>query len=228
MTVHIHRIHMNFPLLRPCGSNAAHRLKHPVLGLGSSLARAPRAAWFLAGATMQFVRGKLCATSGRFRERCVSNEMALDIIARPSTEPTESIQKVPREGRKFAAGGRITTAMRSLVGRVVTALALVLALADGRGHAQGGILRVGLPVVPATLDPALASEAPAGLVMRQIFDTLLQYKDGSSDVEPALATQWQVSRDGLVWSFRLREGVRFHDGTPLTSAQIAASLARPL
>jgi peptide/nickel transport system substrate-binding protein len=118
--------------------------------------------------------------------------------------------------------------MRSLVGRVVTALALVLALADGRGHAQGGILRVGLPVVPATLDPALASEAPAGLVTRQIFDTLLQYKDGSSDVEPALATQWQVSRDGLVWSFRLREGVRFHDGTPLTSAQIAASLERLL
>jgi peptide/nickel transport system substrate-binding protein len=118
--------------------------------------------------------------------------------------------------------------MPSRAGRVVAALALVLALADGRAFAQGGILRVGLPALPATLDPALTVETPAGLVVRQIFDTLLQYRDGSSDVEPGLATQWQVSRDGLAWSFRLREGVRFHDGTPLTSAEVAASLERLL
>ena len=118
--------------------------------------------------------------------------------------------------------------MRSLPGRVVTALALLLTLADGRALAQGGILRVGLPALPALLDPALAVDAPAGLVVRQIFDTLVQYKDGSSDVEPGLATQWQVSRDGLAWSFRLRDGVRFHDGTPLTSAEVAGSLERLL
>lgn len=118
--------------------------------------------------------------------------------------------------------------MPSLAARVVAALALVLALADGRALAQGGILRVGLPALPATLDPALAADASAGLVARQIFDTLTQYKDGSSDVEPGLATQWQVSRDGLAWSFRLREGVRFHDGTPLTSPEVAASLERLL
>ncbi len=118
--------------------------------------------------------------------------------------------------------------MPSLARRVVVALALVLALGDGRALAQGGILRVGLPALPATLDPALAVDAPAGLVVRQIFDTLTQYKDGSSDVEPGLATQWQVSRDGLAWSFRLREGVRFHDGTPLTSPEVAASLERLL
>ena len=51
--------------------------------------------------------------------------------------------------------------MRSLAGRVVTALALVLALADGRALAQGGILRVGLPALPAHLDGALAVDALA-------------------------------------------------------------------
>jgi len=45
-------------------------------------------------------------------------------------------------------------------------------------------------------------------------------------VQPSLATRWSVSRDGLTWSFTLREGVRFHDGTPLTATEVAASFAR--
>src|SRR5581483_4481847 len=45
-------------------------------------------------------------------------------------------------------------------------------------------------------------------------------------VAPALATRWRVSPDGLVWTFTLREGVRFHDGTPLGAAEVAASLER--
>ena len=76
------------------------------------------------------------------------------------------------------------------------------------------------PFCPPSLDPASALEGPVPLVARQIFDTLLRYSDGGSDVEPALAVQWSVSRDGLVWTFRLREGVRFHDGTPLTSQHV--------
>src|SRR2546422_67964 len=49
----------------------------------------------------------------------------------------------------------------------------------------------------------------------------------SSDA-PALATRWNASRDGLVWSFTLREGVRFHDGSPLTSLDVAISFERQL
>lgn len=154
--------------------------------------------------------------------------MALDMIARHLDGTDRKHPKCAARTTKICRGRAYNYAMSSLAARVAAALVLVLALSDGRAHAQGGILRVGLPGLPVTLDPALASETPAGLVTRQIFDTLLQYKDGSSDVEPALATQWQVSRDGLAWSFRLRDGVRFHDGTPLTSAQVAASLERLL
>ena len=78
----------------------------------------------------------------------------------------------------------------------------------------------------AGLDPASALEGPVPLVARQVFDTLLRYSDGGSDVEPGLAVQWSVSRDGLVWTFRLREGVPFHDGTPLTSQHVVDSLER--
>src|SRR5207245_6261219 len=79
------------------------------------------------------------------------------------------------------------------------------------GFAQGGMLRVGLPVLPTELDPAAALEGSVPLIARQVFDTLVQYTD-SSDVEPALAVQWSVSKDGLLWSFRLRTGVSFHGG----------------
>jgi ABC-type transport system substrate-binding protein len=66
------------------------------------------------------------------------------------------------------------------------------------------------------------------LIERQIFDTLVAYSLETTDVEPALATRWSVSRDGLVWTFTLRDNVRFHDGKALTATDVVASLERPL
>src|SRR6266571_5368646 len=92
----------------------------------------------------------------------------------------------------------------------ILALAAFFAVGvPSRSGAQAPALRVGLPSIP-----------------RQVFVTLVQYRDGSSDIEPGLAIQWTVSRDGLSWTFRLREGVRFHDGTPLHARQVAESLDR--
>jgi peptide/nickel transport system substrate-binding protein len=89
-------------------------------------------------------------------------------------------------------------------------------------------LRVGVPSLPTDLDPASALAGTVPLVARQVFDTLVTYTLTSTDVEPALATRWSVSRDGLTWSFTLRAGVRFHDDTPLTAVEVAASFARQL
>jgi peptide/nickel transport system substrate-binding protein len=89
-------------------------------------------------------------------------------------------------------------------------------------------LRVGVPSVPATLDPAASLDGAGPLISRQVYDTLVAYREGSTDIEPALATRWTVSRDGLVWSFVLREGVRFHDGTPLTAFDAIASFDRQI
>ena len=109
--------------------------------------------------------------------------------------------------------------------RIGITVALVLTLAGAAG-AQGGVLRVGLSSVPAALDPATTLEGPVSVIARQIFDTLVQYRDVTSDIEPGLAAQWSVSRDGLVWTFRLREGVRFHDGTVLSAQHVVESLDR--
>ncbi|HMH52635.1 MAG TPA: ABC transporter substrate-binding protein [Candidatus Acidoferrum sp.] len=87
-------------------------------------------------------------------------------------------------------------------------------------------VRIGVVGLPTALDPLAALEGAGALVSRQIFDTLVVYREASTDVEPALALRWGVSRDGLTWSFTLRDGVRFHDGTPLTAREAAASFER--
>jgi peptide/nickel transport system substrate-binding protein len=134
----------------------------------------------------------------------------------------------PESGDASRSGGNpsYNTVMSSACLRSAMAAAtLVLTLAGG-AWAQGGALRVGLPSVPASLDPATALEGPVSVIARQIFDTLVQYREVSSDIEPGLAAQWSVSRDGLVWTFRLRDGVRFHDGTALTAQLVVDSLDR--
>jgi peptide/nickel transport system substrate-binding protein len=89
-------------------------------------------------------------------------------------------------------------------------------------------LRVGIPGLPTELDPATGLSGAVPLVARQVFETLVAYAPTSTDIDPALAVRWSVSRDGLTWSFTIREGVRFHDGTPLTAAAVAESFARQL
>jgi peptide/nickel transport system substrate-binding protein len=113
----------------------------------------------------------------------------------------------------------------------VAVAATVVTLVGGPTILRGQVrkeVRVGVVGLPASLDPAAALEGPVPLVARQIFDTLVAYREGSTDIVPALATRWVGSRDGLTWTFTLRDGVRFHDGTPLTAAEVAASFERRL
>ncbi len=109
--------------------------------------------------------------------------------------------------------------------RILLAAVVVLSL-TGAAWAQGGVLRVGLPSVPTAFDPATTLDGPGSLIARQMFDTLVQYRDATSDIEPGLASQWSISRDGLTWTFRIRDGVRFQDGTALTAQHVVDSLER--
>jgi peptide/nickel transport system substrate-binding protein len=79
---------------------------------------------------------------------------------------------------------------------------------------------------PLTLDPAAASDSESMQVLMQIFDRLVRYREGTMQVEPALATRWTVSADGRQWFFHLRRGVRFHDGTPLDADAVVFSFER--
>jgi peptide/nickel transport system substrate-binding protein len=94
------------------------------------------------------------------------------------------------------------------------------------GVDTGGSFRVAIAADSATLDPWNASDANALLVTRQIFETLVEYEPGSLKIVPKLAESWSVSSDGLAWTFALRRGVKFHDGTDLDAAAVALNFDR--
>ncbi len=77
-------------------------------------------------------------------------------------------------------------------------------------------------------DPDVYYAGEGLLLTRNLYQGLLQYKPDTASkvVEPQLATSWSVSKDGLTYTFHLRHGVVFHDGTPFTSAAIAPDFAR--
>ncbi len=81
---------------------------------------------------------------------------------------------------------------------------------------------------PRGLDPAYVDDGESAKIMVNIYDTLVRYKPGSTDVQPALATSWTQSKDGLVWNFKLRQGVKFHDGTPFNAEAVKFSIERQL
>ncbi|MFQ5855453.1 MAG: ABC transporter substrate-binding protein [Anaerolineae bacterium] len=88
------------------------------------------------------------------------------------------------------------------------------------------VLTFGLPADPVRLDPALSLDPTSALVSAQIYDTLVRFVPGTTRIEPALATDWSVSPDGLTWDFALRDGVTFHDGVPLTAETVVWNFQR--
>ena len=86
------------------------------------------------------------------------------------------------------------------------------------------VLRMARNAEPGIFIPWLIDDNTALFTMGNVYDGLLRVtKDGAS-VEPALATSWDTSADGLTWTFQLRPGVKFSDGTPLTSNDVKVSL----
>ena len=78
-----------------------------------------------------------------------------------------------------------------------------------------------------TLDPSQVLDGESAKICDMLYDTLVQYKDDTTDIEPALAETWDSSADGLMWTFHLRQGVRFHDGTPFDVGAVVFSLTQP-
>lgn len=78
------------------------------------------------------------------------------------------------------------------------------------------------------LDPARYTDNESVEVCEQIYEHLVRYKPESLEVEPALALSWEVTPDGTQWTFKLRPGVRFHDGTPLDADAVVFSFERQL
>ncbi len=76
------------------------------------------------------------------------------------------------------------------------------------------------------LDPGDVSDGESSKVIEQVFDQLTRFKPGTDVVEPALATSWTSSEDHKTWTFQIREGVTFHDGSPVDGDAVVNAFER--
>jgi len=79
---------------------------------------------------------------------------------------------------------------------------------------------------PVLLDPALVSDGESLRITNQIFQSLVGFKPGGSEVVPQLATSWKPSANALSWTFKLKTGVKFSDGTPFNAAAVCFNYDR--
>ena len=91
----------------------------------------------------------------------------------------------------------------------------------------GGTLVVAIPGDIAGTDPLLVSDASSSYVLQQIVETLVTLEPGTGDkIIPGLAESWTLSEDGLTYTFKIRSGVKFSDGTDLDAAAVKFNFDR--
>jgi len=91
---------------------------------------------------------------------------------------------------------------------------------------RGGTFVFGRSADAKGLDPATMTDGESAMVATNLFDTLVAYDADTLGIVPSLAERWEKSADGTVWTFALRDGVTFHDGTPCDAAAVAFSFLR--
>lgn len=122
--------------------------------------------------------------------------------------------------RGFVQGGSALFSM--------AAAGLPITRAAAQAPQRGGHLKLGLGggASADTLDPAMASASVAFVIVNTWGDTLVESHPETGEPVPSLAESWTPSTDAKVWTFKIRQGVRFHDGRPLTVADAVATLKR--
>ena len=110
----------------------------------------------------------------------------------------------------------VRSGARRAVGCALAIPGLLLAMAAGEASAAKRLV-VALPAEVVILDPPQYSDLNSERVMSQIFDPFIQVAEDGFRKVPGLVERWDISSDGLTYTFRLRRGVKFHDGSPWTA-----------
>lgn len=121
--------------------------------------------------------------------------------------------------------GKGLKVLLAAVAVALTATAVTLA-ATTRTAATSDTLVFGAAAEPTSLDGAVVSDGESLRVIDQITEGLVGLKNGTTVIVPKLATSWKASNGGKVWTFKLRKGVRFQDGTPFNAKAVCANFNR--
>ena len=120
--------------------------------------------------------------------------------------------------------------IKEVKGDTVTVIATPTATLEERTQAaadanKGGHLRIASVGSVQSFDPLWTTASSTGNVSSTILEGLFAYKEDNT-IGKMLVDDWNVSSDGLTWTFKIREGVEFHNGTPLTTEQVIGTLRR--
>ena len=107
-------------------------------------------------------------------------------------------------------------------------LAVAAAAPSTMADTPANVLVVGQIAEPKSLDPATVTAVNDFRILMNIYDGLVRYKDGSLETEPGLAESWTISPDALVYTFKLRKGVKFHDGSAFDADAVKFNFDRML
>lgn len=114
----------------------------------------------------------------------------------------------------------------ALILALIMSLSLVACSGGGEGEGEGegettykDTINVAMDVDPESYNPIVFNNTTAARVAQLIYDGLI-ILDETQTAQPALAESWEFSEDGLAWTFHLRSGVKFHDGSDCTSADV--------
>jgi peptide/nickel transport system substrate-binding protein len=125
--------------------------------------------------------------------------------------------------------------MRKVLALGLLVVALAWAVGCARTESPGPqaakqeeVIVVGLQAEPTALDPHQISDYNSSRAAMGMYDSLLHFKDGSTEVEPWLAESWEISPDGTVYTFKLRRDVTFHDGTPFNADAVLFNIQRQI
>lgn len=114
---------------------------------------------------------------------------------------------------------------------VAVILAGVLAACGGSAatpQAQEADFVYGLTLVPSGIDPHIHASSELGIPLRSVYDTLVYREPSLLTFVPGLAESWDISEDGMLYTFTLRQDVTFHDGTPFNAQAVKLNLERVL
>ena len=108
---------------------------------------------------------------------------------------------------------------------ITSVLAWILAACSSAPAPKGGKLIYGLTLTPSGIDPHVNVSSELGIPLTSVYDPLL-WQDVGSEFVPGLAESWQISDDGLIYTFHLRQDVKFHDGSPFNAQAVKFNLDR--
>ena len=108
------------------------------------------------------------------------------------------------------------------------ALLGMVVLVGASALAQNDVLTFGVTAEAETLDPHISIDNNTWRAIYYCYDRLVEYVGGTTELRPGLATSWDISDDGLTYTFYLREGVNFIDGTPFNAEAVKFNFDRLL